>query len=121
MSATEERPYGLGSVDDDALLIRYNEWSKNLLAIARKICTAKGSGYDDAGHSKWPCPLCVKAVQDLTMYWHQALLIKAKHVRALAVDKEMDPPLVDLSEAFFIASSVLDPATSVELEDWGVA
>lgn len=119
-SKLEEPPDGLKAVDEDTRLKRLDEWSKNLVSLARSMCTEKDEK-DERGHNKKPCDDCLKGVRHVTEYWFQALQIKASAVRQRAQKEKLDLPLVDLFEAFFIASSLLDPATSVELDDWGAA
>jgi len=112
---------GFGPVDPDTRLRKLDEWSKNLVSISKHVCGRKNEGLDSGGHNRWPCQECMIGVRKVTSYWHGALLLKSKAVRYRAEREGIELPMVDLSTAFFIASAVLDPATSVELEDWGPA
>lgn len=112
---------GLEPVDEDTLLRRLDAWSRNLVRIAEHVCGKKTEDVDERGHSKWPCEDCVKGVEKVTKYWFGALRLKAMHVQQRAEKESLDLPQVDLATAFFLATSVLDPATSVELEGWGAA
>lgn len=116
----EEPPPGLELVDDDVRLMRYDEWDKGLVNLARSMCTVKDES-DDRGHSKKPCSDCLKGVRHVTEHWFMAMHVKARAVLARAEKEGIELPMVNLHEAFFIASSLLDPATSVQIEDWGAA
>ncbi len=108
-------------MDEDTLLLRLDEWSKNMVAIARAVCGRKDEGVDEAGHSRWPCRECVQGVEKVTKYWFEALRLKAMAVQQRAERESLPLPKVDLAAAFFLGTSVLDPATSVTLEEWGAA
>lgn len=116
----EEPPDGLEAVDEDTLLRRLDEWDRNLVAVARSFCTEKDEP-DARGHSKSPCEACLKGTRHVTEFWFMAMLTKARAVRQRAEKEGLDLPMVDLYQALFIASSLLDPATSVQIEEWGAA
>ena len=121
-SRIEEPPDGLDAVDEDTLLRRLDEWSKNLHSLAKAVCQHKVVGIKDRrGHEVWPCVSCVKTVRHIVEYFFMAMHIKAKAVLEKAEKEGLELPLVNLHEAFFIASSMLDPATSVTLPEWGAA
>lgn len=119
-SRIEEPPDGLVAVDEDTLLRRLDEWDRNLVAVARSFCTEK-DGPDARGHSKRPCEGCLKGARHVTEFWFMAMLTKARAVKQRAEKEGVDLPMVDLYQGLFIASSLLDPATSVALPDWGAA
>lgn len=108
-------------MDEDTLLRRLDEWSKNLHALAKSICDHSTGLTDGRGHSLTPCVRCVKAVRHVTEYYFMAMITKAKAVRQRAEKEDKSLPLVDLEQGLFIASSLLDPATSVQIEEWGAA
>src|SRR4051794_21712741 len=121
-SRMEDPPEGLALVDEDTLLQRLDEWSKNLHWLAKAICVhASVDAKDARDHNEWPCERCVKTVRHVTEYWFMALHTKARAAQKKAAREALDLPTVDLFEALFIASSLLDPCTSVQIEGWGAA
>lgn len=109
------------AVDEDTLLLRLDSWSKNLANLAKSICHHGAEGTDSRGHQARPCQWCMKTVRHVTEYWWMAMHIKAKAAVAKAEKDGLALPQVNLFEALYIASSLLDPCTSVTLPDWGAA
>ena len=120
-SKIEEPPDGLELVDEDTRLRRLDEWSKNLFSLARACCDHAEDGEDSRGHAKRPCMRCMRTVRHVTEYWFMALHTKARAAEQRSEKEDLQLPMVDLFEALFIASSLLDPATSVAIEGWGAA
>lgn len=120
----EQTPTGLAAVDEDTRLLRLDEWSRNLVALAKAVCNhvdpAQGA-LDERGHAKRPCTSCMKAVRHVTEYWCSALLVKAKAIEARAQRDKLEVPTMPLSTGVRIAASVLEPAVSVQIEGWGPA
>lgn len=107
-------------MDEDTLLRRLDTWSKNLVEIATLVCPEEHAPKGVAKDAR-PCRFCMRVVSQVTRYWFNGLLVAMRAARARAKVQGVELPTVDLATAFFLGTSVLDPATSVELEGWGPA
>ena len=103
-------------VDDDTRTLRYDEWSKNIMAFAKAIGGHVPNEEDDEGRNKRPCPQCVTAARVITQLWFQVMMQKYKNL-----SEKDEVPLVGLDDAYFMAASLLEPEVSVQIADWGPA
>lgn len=117
----EEPTAGYGPVDPDIKLRKLDEWDKNIVSFARSICKEKEGELDGRGHNKKPCAECVKLVRHVTECWFWVMLTKSKSVRGKADKIKAELPMLDLSQAFFVAAGLLDPEVAVTMGEWGAA
>lgn len=111
---------GHGPVDPDTKLKKLDEWDRNIVSFARAICKERDEP-DARGHNKKPCAECVKTVRHVTECWFWLVLTKSKSVRQKANKIKAELPMLDLSQAFFVAAGLLDPEVAVTIPEWGAA